>query len=612
MCGIAGIVHTGRIDNRYSAIVKRMVQAIAHRGPDCQSEYATNDYSFGHARLSIVDLVDGGQPMLEEFSKNAIVFNGEIYGYKDIKREYGDYSFKTKSDTELLLAMYSRLGEQMPSQVPGMFAFSIWDTKTQKLFAARDRFGEKPFYYAMGKNGEFIFSSEMKAILSTGLVDPILDEDSVAFFLKRFYVKPDRTIFKNIFTLPPAHALVLENGKVRTWKYWEIKNANRNISLPEAKEEFLRLINKAVEKQLVADVPVAAFLSGGLDSSTIVALASKLKPDLNTFSFGFEGDVSELKYAQQIATKYSTQHITFEEGAFDVAELLTKMHTIYDEPFADSSNIPTYLISKLARKHAKVVLTGDGCDELMGGYNFWYRRLYQYEKAKNEPGAMVYYYMLMRSISYRMKSQTHLYYNYNVEGFEDLKRFKSLNEIYALQRNYFSQNDLDSLFIRRVADNDVNHDFKNLTDIFNDDLTNYMPGDILVKTDRAAMANGLELRAPFLDKDFAEFCISLPNQFKITPVQEKVLLREACRQLWTDDIRRRKKQGFAATVSKWLELPAVAALKEKYLGNKGNKIFSVLNYEVVKKYATVNNNKTWALLNLSMWMENYQFSILTK
>ncbi len=611
MCGIAGIVKPNLEAEKYSLLVKSMIQKIAHRGPDAQTTYTGNDFCFGHARLSIVDLVDGKQPMKEAGSENVVVFNGEIYGYKSIKANYADYKFVTHSDTELLLAMYQRNGEKMLGELPGMFAFSIWDEKRKKLFVARDRFGEKPLYYAIGKNGEFVFASEMKAILSSGLVRPVLDTRSVEYYLRRLYVHPQKTIFKNIFTLPPAHALSFENGEIKRWRYWDLPKANQQISFEEAKGKFVKLLDTAVQNQLVADVPVAAFLSGGLDSSTIVAIASKYKDNLTTFTFGFEGDKSELKYAEQIAKKYNTNHIILEEKEFDIAEILMHMHCIYDEPFADSSNIPTYLISKLASKYGKVVLTGDGCDELMAGYNFWYRRLFQFEKAVREPDALVYYYMLMRSISYRLKSSQHDYYHQQVEGFNDKGHFDDVFQLHENQKDYFKASEIASLFKTPSSENKKN-DCKvaqDLNTILNEDLTNYMVGDILVKTDRASMANGLELRAPFLDKNFAEFCISLPSKFKMNSTTEKILLRETCGYLWTNEIRKRKKQGFAAAVNEWLSVNSVVSLKEKYLRNRDKKIFSVLNYDVVSNFYYLDNNQTWALLNLSMWMEKYDYCL---
>jgi len=606
MCGIAGIVKMNLNQEAYASCVDKMIHSIIHRGPDAQTKFATNDSYFGHVRLSIVDIEGGKQPMQAPISKNVIVFNGEIYGFPAIKKTYAAYPYETNSDTELLLAMYEEKGEQLLDELPGMFAFSIWDEQNKKLFAARDRFGEKPFYYAIGINGEFIFASEIKAILASGLIEPELDLESVAHYLKRLYVNPLKTIYKNIHTLPPAHALRFENNEVIIWRYWQVPSSALSLGFEDAKLQFNHLLQTAVEKQMLADVPVAAFLSGGLDSSTIVALAAQRTQKLTTFSFGFKGEKSELKYAKQIAEKYQTNHIELEEKSFDIAALLLKMHEIYDEPFADSSNIPTYLVSKMASEHAKVVLTGDGCDELMAGYNFWYRRFYQYEQAKNKPMASMYFAMMMRSISYRLKSKSHDLYHQQIQGFEDVKRGETIQSIFDQQRDFFSSDEINALLpSSQVLKN--SELLMSLDDVLKEDIQNYMPGDILVKTDRASMANSLELRAPFLDKDFASFCIALPTNYKITKDQEKYLFREACGNLWTDDIRKREKQGFAASVHLWLKDPKIIELKSQYLENKSNKIYSIFNSSLLEKYIKKDDTQTWAMLNLSIWMEKNNF-----
>ena len=328
---------------------------------------------FGHVRLSIVDLGSGQQPMLSSDKNEAIVFNGEIYGYKDIKKSLGDYAFATNSDTEIILALYKRYGHDLVDKLPGMFSFALWDERKKELFCARDRFGEKPFYYAYGTGGELVFASEIKSILASGLIEPKIDAGSVAHYLKHLYVNPYKTIYSNIFVLPPAHTLAYSDGKLTIRRYWQPPAIDNNIGLEEAARKFKDLFSKAVASQLVADVPVGAFLSGGIDSSSVVAIASQYQKKLKTLSFHFKDGINELPFAREIAAKYGTEHIELFDRDHDIGTLLLKMNDIYDEPFADSSNIPTYLISKLAREHVKVVLTGDGGDELLGGYASWYR-----------------------------------------------------------------------------------------------------------------------------------------------------------------------------------------------------------------------------------------------
>ena len=270
MCGIAGIV--GKNEIRYRELVPQMLQAIKYRGPDDTGELYVDDCALGHVRLSIVDLQNGKQPMMDAAGNTAVVFNGEIYGYKDIKPNL-NYPFSTDCDTEVILALYQKYGRNMIQHLPGMFAFALWDSKNKSLYCARDRFGEKPFYYAWGNNGEFIFASEIKAILASGMVEPVLDYQQLNHYLCYSYIYPAKTIYKNIFVLPPASQLILQNGKLTVERYWYQPDTNDKINIDEAVEQFRFLFSRAVKRQLVADVPVGAFLSGGLDSGSVVAAA---------------------------------------------------------------------------------------------------------------------------------------------------------------------------------------------------------------------------------------------------------------------------------------------------------------------------------------------------
>lgn len=609
MCGIVGIVSDNALD--YKENLKRMILSLKHRGPDGQGEYYFSQCALGHVRLSIIDIANGQQPMLSSSKTNGLIFNGEIYGYQELKKSLNIYQFKTHSDTETILALYDKYDIDLLKQLPGIFSFAIWDQNKQRLFCARDRFGEKPFYYAIGTNGEFIFASEIKAILASGLVNPVLDDESLSHYLNYLYVHPSKCIYKNIYTLPPASYLIFENHKVSIKKYWNLPILQHNLSINEAMEEFKFLLKKAVKKQMVADVPVGAFLSGGLDSSTIVALASEYTEKLTTFSFGFGDVINELPFAKIVAQKYNCNHIEMCDNESNLAELLITMQDIYDEPFADSSNIPTYLISKLASHHTKVVLTGDGGDELLGGYTSWYRPLYYMNDKKN---SQYLYYIFLRILNkINSKFNMGLYNNISqrIRGF-NLSKSSSICEVHQEQRRYFSNNELDKLGLKYIDFNNYipfNMPLSNtVDDAFRMDLLDYMPGDILVKTDRASMANGLELRAPFLDVDFASFCIQLPVCLKIDEHDDKMLLRNAFADKWTKEINNRKKQGFGAPVAQWLNLESIVELKEEYLKNKNKKIFSILSYKETQKLITTDNYQTWILLVLSLWLEKHNFA----
>jgi asparagine synthase (glutamine-hydrolysing) len=529
MCGIAGIVSTNA--QRFENEVQRMVTALHHRGPDQRGIHQFENCLLGHARLKIVDLFTGEQPMLSSDKQVAITFNGEIYGYKELKKTIKDYAFATTSDTEVILAIYQQQGTDMLKNLPGAFAFGIWDNQKQQLFCARDRFGEKPIYYALGKGGEFIFASEIKAILSAGLIDPILSTDAVAHYLKKLHVQPNETIYKNIYTLPPAHFLIYKNGKVDLKRYWSLPKVNTRLSLSDAIPEFRRLFQQAVNKQLVADVPVSVFLSGGLDSSSLVAVASEAVPGINTFSFGFGEAINELPYAELTAKKFNTKHQVLQSRDYDLTSLVFEMAKIYDEPFADSSNIPTYLISKEASKFSKVVLTGDGGDELLGGYD-WYRTLFnQFDCGSNKSYTEFMFYRMLRKIyslsKNNVKENT---CKEKISTFEKIKQQNSILNQHRFNTTFFNENMLAGLLNKLEKARTVHYEFEitnTLNDAMNCDLTDYMPGDILVKTDRASLANSLELRAPFLDIDFASFCVSLPVNLKIDKSESKILLRRS-------------------------------------------------------------------------------------
>lgn len=608
MCGIAGIIKED--SQKYKSQLKKMTDLLSHRGPDDEGFYFFNECGLGHRRLSIIDLKTGHQPMLSSNKKSAVVFNGELYGYKEIKKSFSGYKFRTNSDTEVILALYDKYGDNFLERLPGMFAFALWDNKKKKLIAGRDRFGEKPFYYAFGKNGEFIFASEIKSILASGLIKPVLDLEAVSCYLKHLYIYPTRTIYKNIYILPAAHQLIYKKDKLEIKRYWNLPSVNNDIKIDEAIPVFKKLLNQAVERQLVADVPIGAFLSGGLDSSTIVAIASQYKKNLRTFSFAFRDSINETSYAREIAKKYGTDHIELFDDNEDLGELLLKMQEIYDEPFGDSSNIPTYLISKLARKYTKVVLTGDGGDEIFGGYG-WYKP-FLYINEKNNKFWRSELVCFIARAARRLSGENLLFQK--VLGARFKKHFSSTVDAHLSGQDIvLGDDDLKNIGLKPINEKNFYkpswQENNDLNDIFRCDLENYIVGDILVKTDRASMANGLELRAPFLDIDFASFCISLPYQLKVSKDSDKIILRKAIADLWTPSIRKRSKQGFGAPLDKWLNNKSLIKLKRDYLQNKKRKIFKTISFDAIQPLIVKNNYKTWALLVLSLWLEKHNFDL---
>lgn len=599
MCGISGIITNKNSIKKYQNSINQMIDALSFRGPDGSGFYFFDNCVLGHNRLSIIDLSTGSQPMLNKSGDLGVTFNGEIYGYLDIKKNLIDYPFQTSSDTEVILAFYEKYGIEMTTHLPGMFAFALWDEKKKILFAARDRFGEKPFYYAWGKDGELVFASEIKAILNSGLVDPVLSIPAIADYLRQLYVGSQVSVYENIFVLPPGCCLTYDLNELKIKKYYQLPETNETISLMDAVGKCESLLDIAIKRQLIADVPVGAFLSGGLDSSTIVAIASRYKQGIKTFSFGFGDSINELPFAREVAEKYNTDHTELQIGDYDIYQLMFKMQEIYDEPLADTSSIPTYLISQAASKHTKVVLTGDAGDELFGGYWSWYRRLVYFSLFKKDPIKA----LTLLVSDFNINQLKDCYYGFN--GIAQSLRFNSLIKAHLNNIGIFKGYEIDRL-IGKEKNNSLNI-FPRLKNDVNDaiyfDISNYMPGDILVKTDRASMFAGIELRSPFLDHELADFLISLPVSLKINHNRDKIIMREAFSKLWPESIRSRKKQGFGSPITKWLKDKKIAQLKNDYLGDTNNKIYSILNFNEVKTYLMKDDYRLWALLNLSLWLE---------
>lgn len=593
MCGIAGII-TPYAKN-YTENIQKMTNAIAHRGPDGSAHEFFENAAFGHRRLSIIDLSETGkQPMFSDTKKECIVLNGEIYGYQDLKKKHTDYSYHGTSDTEVILAMYQKKGKDLLHELPGMFAFAIWDDTKHELFCARDRFGEKPFYYAAGKNGEFVFASEIKAILASGLVDPEVSDEALYHYLQYGYVSTYQSIYSNICILPPAHQLTFSAGKISVKRYYSIPKTDHKITLGEAKENFTHLLKNAVSRQLVADVEVGSFLSGGLDSSTIVAMVNEFKTKQTTISFGYSGETSELKYADEIAEKYHTNHIEIYENRGNISSEILKISPFFDEPFADMSYTPQYKICEAAARHLKVVLSGDAGDELFGGYDF-----YNIEnKLKNH---FSYHNILVKfGLKQFGKFRETSYITKESISHKNIFDFHQ-NRV----RNYFSPKEIASLGIqsRYHQEYSFNINPDSLNDMMRIDLEKYVPGNMLVKSDRMAMANSLEVRTPFLDKDFAEFCIQLPENLKLDGERDKIILREAMQNYWTENIRKRKKQGFGASVEKWFEEKSLNDLSDVLLKDKTQKIFDFIDFNAAQKFLN-RDKKHWNLLQLAIWADN--------
>jgi asparagine synthase (glutamine-hydrolysing) len=578
MCGIAVILPGSAIEPPPAAI-ERMTSSLTHRGPDDQACCRLPGCHLGHTRLSIIDPANGHQPMTDHSGRFTLVFNGEIYNHADLRRELerDGIDSHTRCDTEVLLHGFARWGTGVLARLNGQFAFAVWDAVRRTLFAARDRFGEKPLYWARTAAGEVLLASEIKAILASGLIRPRLDLTSVDAYLGLNYVPPDRSIYKNIHPLPPAHAAEWGEGgdwQRQPWRYWEPRYSCHAADEREAVRHVRTLIERAVARQTAADVPVGAFLSGGLDSTTIVGLMSRgAATPARTFSVGFGDLINELPFARDAAAAYGTNHHEM-EMSINVAAMLERMSDVYDEPFGDSSNIPTFLVAEYARREVKVVLSGDGGDELFGGYD-WYRPL-------------------VEGIG---KGDANIW-DRHIQGATGLCADRS-----PLWGDASSQPPAAAAARDRYFPSDAVSGLDRATAF---DIACYLPGDILVKVDRAAMAHGLETRSPFLDVELAEFVLGLPWPLRFRSANGltlKHLLRESCQDLWPPSVRSRGKQGFGAPVRHWLQQPTVDVLWRRVTGSSSPLAELLPGLRSAAVLESLRPQRKWTLLCLGLWLE---------
>lgn len=562
MCGITGFVtDSTRAGNQLerAEILERMCTVMSHRGPDDQGTMVNDVVALGMRRLSIIDLSGGHQPMSS--GNNTLVFNGEIYNYRELRQHLQDrgYHFQTKSDTESILHSYEEYGDNCVDHLRGMFAFALWDASKRKLFIARDRVGEKPLYYTITKNGTFVFGSELKCLLEHRDVEREIDPESVDAYLTFGYVPDPLSIFKGIRKLPPGYSLTLIDGKLTTKQYWDFPyEQSEERSEADYVEELRQRLQESVRMRLVSDVPLGAFLSGGVDSSTIVALmAREMSEPVKTFSIGFaEDSYDELKYARLVAQRFGTDHHELIVTP-DVCNIVDELIRHFDEPFADQSSIPTYYVSKLAREHVTVVLSGDGGDELFAGYTRYaidlkrqgFERLPRFLRQN-----------VMKSLSEHLPHGARgRNYLYNV-ALDPIDRYiDNISVFTKLNRgSLYSEDFLESLagqqsavaMYRELASQVTTGD--PLERLLYLDSKTYLPGDILTKVDRMSMAVSLEARVPLLDHQLIEFVARMPASLKMRGDESKYIFKRAVADLVPKEILTRSKQGFGVPIGAWI------------------------------------------------------------
>jgi asparagine synthase (glutamine-hydrolysing) len=614
MCGIAGF-----IDREYSAdhaeqLIDSMCRVIRHRGPDDQGTWVGDGVALGMRRLSIIDVAGGQQPMYNEDQSVLVVFNGEIYNYQDLKKELHElgHRFHTNSDTEVIVHAYEEYGDDCPKHLRGMFTFALWDRKRQRLLAARDRFGKKPLnYYWDGRR--LIFGSEIKSILEAGIpraINPIaLDE-----YLVYSYVPTPHTLFKDVMKVPPGHILVYEKGQISTQRYWDIPfTPTCDDDEATAIERTRALLEDAVRVRLMSEVPLGAFLSGGVDSSVVVGLMSQMmEQPVKTFSIGFEeDDFSELPYARQVARHFGTDHHEFCVKS-DLVSVLPQLAWAYDEPFGDSSMLPTYYVSKLAREHVTVVLTGDGGDEIFGGYDH-YEREYNISRIPPPVRYLLAYASLLIPNGMRGKKRFgNMHRDLATRCVRILSRFPNNTRPAMYTPDHFAYVRDHEPYARQLdLYGQVSH-LDILTQMQYVDAHSYLPDDILVKVDKATMLNSLEARCPLLDQELVGYVSSLQPSLRIRNGSLKYLLKQAAKDLLPAEILTRPKQGFGVPIKHWFRGDLTGYARDM-LDSPRAQQRGIFNPQFIRSIQEahastklVNHSSAiWTLLCLELWFQVY-------
>lgn len=619
MCGICGKLNFSASTRVEMPELKRMVEPIIRRGPDDEGFYLSGNLGLGFRRLSIIDLSTGHQPLANEDETVWIAFNGEIYNYQNLRRDLirKGHRFKTKTDTETIVHLYEEYGSDCVRYLRGMFAFAIWDDRQKKLFCARDRFGIKPFFYYIDEQ-KFVFGSEIPCILAEGNIDKSLSLPGLDHYLAFGYSAKDSTIFKNIQKLEPAHTLEIRAGQPPVFrKYWEIKY---QPDFSRTEEEWCELLDhklsESVKIRLMSEVPLGAFLSGGIDSSAVVGLMAKHSEQaVKTFSIGFkEQKFNELQYAREVARRYQTDHHERIVEPESVG-LLSQLVTAYGEPFADSSAIPTYYVSKFAREIVTVILSGDGGDELFAGYNH-YPKIRNIQTYNFMPDRFNHHFWggVHRAIPQDMKGKGITYLLSQAQ--------KTVAAYFAIwNRNERRQLYRPSLweavepFSAEQSKTRIITDSTTTDAIFNAqqmDMQTYMIDDILTKVDRASMQNSLEVRVPILDHEFAELSFSIPSHFKLKGSKKKYILKKAMAKYLPESVLQHKKQGFAVPIEMWFKDELKDYVHDKLVSSR-SPLSDYLEKDFIAKMIRHHNTgmrdfsrKIWSLLFLDEWLHQYQ------
>lgn len=623
MCGIIGIAAQSPVADR--SWLSRGREALHHRGPDDAGEWWSADacVGVGHRRLAIIDLSPAGhQPMQDAETGLCIVFNGEIYNFPELRRELiaKGHTFRTHSDTEVILAAYHEWGTDCLSRLNGMFAFAIYDSRRRQLFLARDRAGEKPLFYAPG-HGMLRFASELKGLMADPALARRIDREALDCYLAMGFVPGERSMLQGVKKLPPAHALVfnLNDGQTRIWRYWELPEPSASAARGEADEagllnELESLLEDAVRRQLVADVPVGVLLSGGVDSSLVTAMAVRATPRVKTFTVRFPGfgSYDETEHARLIARHFGTEHVEL-VAAESTVNLLPVLARQFDEPMVDSSMIPTYLVSRLVRDHCTVALGGEGGDELFAGYAQYNRLLWLQRNLgwipQNLRLAAAIAAEALLPIGFKGRNWLQAL---GVDLQTGLPLIASLFDRDMRQQLMAGQGNWEPA-AERVREQRVPKATDLLQRATRMDFANYLAEDILVKVDRASMLNSLEVRAPLLDFRLIEFAFAkVPSRLKATASSRKVLLKKLAARILPREFDQQRKQGFSIPLASWLQSEPWKALFRETLLGSDDALFdrkTVTKLLAGQMKGRVNSERLFALVLFELWRREYRVSM---
>ncbi|MGI8892084.1 MAG: asparagine synthase (glutamine-hydrolyzing) [Bacteroidia bacterium] len=621
MCGIAGVFAFSETGKEYLHRIDRALKCLVNRGPDKSGVYKTQNIALAHTRLAIIDPTDAAsQPMSDGSGRYYINFNGEIFNFKELREQLisSGIDMKSHSDTEVVLQMYIKEGTDCLNKLNGFFAFAIYDNVEQKLFLARDRMGIKPLLIYCDED-KLIFGSEMKAMMELGIPKD-LDEVSLFSYLQLNYIPPPWSIFKNVRKLEPGSWMVVDNEGTKNQKvYYEIPEEQTEIpTYDQAKDKLYELLDQSVQRRMTADVPLGAFLSGGKDSSIIVALASRYQKSLKTFSIGFKDEpmFDETYYAKLVAKKYNTDHFTFSLTNNDLYEHLHKILDYIDEPFADSSAIAVNILSHETRKHVKVALSGDGADEMFAGYN---KHRAEFLAQKNGLSASLLklskplWAALPKSRSNPVKNKIRQLHRFTKAASMSAKdrywhwaTFTGEDEIFNLMNMHRSRIEYNRRkeFILRDLD-----ESGNLNDILKTDMRLVLQGDMLHKVDSMSMANSLEVRVPYLDYKLVDFVFSLPGSYKIDSRVQKKLLVDTFGDLLPGELLNRRKQGFEVPLLKWFRSELKSMITDELLEDEfiiAQGLFEVTETRKLKRKLFSSNPddihaQIWSLIVFQYW-----------